>query len=84
MKVIGPLPPEIAEQLGKCEVCGEQATNIVKDFLEMVPFDQAEPTHVDRLGTPHRFCNEHVRDSKFTRVYEGPQLYWERRRSYKK
>ena len=46
---------------GNCEVCGKPARHIVRDVREVYSevVRQFEP-----MGPPHKFCDEHKRESK--------------------
>jgi hypothetical protein len=53
---------------GKCEVCGEQAFVMVRDFLwatnPVSPWREYRPD-----GDIHRFCKTHQRKSRNREVY---------------
>jgi len=75
MRVTGKIPPDIALLLGKCEICGEQATSGVQDFLEIEDFTGRNADQIEKLGGLHRFCDEHNRESKFVRIIDDTALW---------
>jgi hypothetical protein len=59
--------------MGTCEVCGKQATALVQDLFEIIPFAAYLVQDVQKAGDVHRFCEEHERASKITQIREGPE-----------
>ncbi len=53
-------PQEIRDALGKCEVCGAQATSIVTDVETAVVDFYPPPISI----VQRRFCDEHSREEK--------------------
>ena len=62
MKFVGieGAPQEIRDAIGKCEVCGEQATSLVRDVFEIMPFGGQLPMRVEP-GDLRRYCEKHER-----------------------
>lgn len=81
MKITGieSAPAEVLEAFGRCEVCGEQATSLVRDIFEKTSF-ASHLVEVESAGL-HRFCEEHRRQSKTIQVNEGPLGYMARMRA---
>lgn len=65
--------PEEMKAMGVCGVCGEQATNIVWDYIEVYEFGMEAwpPKEVLQDGI-HRFCDVHARASKTSQVIVDP------------
>jgi hypothetical protein len=62
---------EIRDAIGKCEVCGEQATAFVQDMFEIIPFSPHLPWDVQPAGM-HLLCTAHEREAKIIQIKEGP------------
>jgi hypothetical protein len=79
MKITGieKAPQEIRNAMGKCEVCGEQATAIVQDLFELIPFASQFATDIESAGL-HRYCAEHERKPEIVQLLEGPMQYMHR------
>ena len=63
---------EVRDVMGKCEICGAQATSVIQDLFEIIPFAGHFATQVE-TGEPHRFCPEHEREPKIVQLRQGPE-----------
>lgn len=50
----------------KCEICGEQATCIVVDVIEILY--KSGVVRPEKYGPTHKFCAKHARDSRYIKL----------------